>query len=112
MAFKVAATRRVVWPVTVSFPQDGGTTKKERFELEFQVLTIGEQEKAIAEGRDLLEEAVVGWPDERGPKDEHDQRVAYSDAARAELLAINHVRAAIFAALGEINSGRAAARKN
>ena len=112
MALKVAQKKRVVWPVTVNVPQDGGDTKKEKFKIEFAVLSADEQQRVIDSREDLLEHHVVGWPEGEGPKDEADQRVPFSPEAKKELLNTPYARTALFDALGEINSGRAAARKN
>lgn len=109
--FKVAAKRRLKWPVTVNVPQDGGRTQKATFEAEFELYTQDEVEEAIAANRDLLELQLVGWS-EAGVRDEHDQPLEYSEAAKKQLLAVGYVRTALFAALTEINTGRAAARKN
>ncbi len=108
--FKLAAKRRVTWPVTISYPQDGGGVRKERFDVEFEVISVDEQQQVIQRGDDLLEVQVVGWP--KGPRGEDDQPVPFSPEAKKELLGVTYARQGIFEALGEINSGRAAARKN
>lgn len=108
--FKLATKRRVTWPVTISIPQDGGSVRRERFEVEFEMIDIDEQQQIINTNGDLLDRQVVGWP--RGPKGEDDQPVAFSEEAKKKLLSINYARNGIFEALGELNSGRAAARKN
>lgn len=109
--FKLSQNRRVTWPVTVSSPQDGGKVTKEKFEVVFEVLTKTEQDQATAEGKDLLQLQVVGWPEGPLAKD-GTTRVTFTEEAKAELLGVLHARMALFEAIGEINTGRAAARKN
>lgn len=108
--FKLAAKRKVIWPVTISHPVDGGSVRREKFEVEFEIIDTDEQHQIIQAGGDLLERQVVGWP--KGPKGEDDQPVTFSAEAKAELLKISHARQGLFEALGELNTGRAAARKN
>lgn len=108
--FKLALKRKVTWPVTVRVPQDGGRTLKATFGAEFEVITQEEQQKIIADGGDLLERQLTGW-DER-VKGADDLPRAFSEEAKQEMLGITYVRQALFEALGEINSGREAARKN
>lgn len=107
--FKLAQKRQITWPVTVNIPQDGGKTQKATFDGEFEVLTQDESERAIREEKDLLEVQLIGWD---GVKDEKGEPVPFSEAAKKQLLDISYVRMAVFAAIGEFNSGRAAARKN
>ena len=108
--FKVAQKRTVKWPVTVNVPQDGGRTSKATFEAHFEVITAEEQQQAIRDGKDLLDVQLIGWNDQ--VKGDDDQPLAFSEAAKKALLDITYVRVALFDALGEINTGRAAARKN
>lgn len=109
--FKIAQKRRITWPVTVNVPQDGGKTQKASFDAQFEILSTEEIDQAIAEGKDILDVQLVGWSG-AGVRDEQDQPVEYSEAAKKQLLGINYVRTALFNALTEINTGRAAARKN
>lgn len=104
--FKLAAVRKVTWPVTVSIPKDGGDTVKATFSGEFEVLTQDELEKNHG---DLLDRVLVGW---KGVAGEDEQEVAFSPEAKANMLGITYVRAALFSAYGELQVGRAAARKN
>lgn len=108
--FKVAQKRTVAWPVTVRVPQDGGRTLNATFGAEFDVLTTEEAEEAIRDGKDLLDVQLVGW--DGRVKDENDQPLPFGADAKKRVLSIPYVRQALFEALGEINSGRAAARKN
>jgi hypothetical protein len=108
--FKVAQKRRVTWPVTVRVPQDGGRTLNATFSAEFDVLTTDEQQDAIQDGKDLLDVQLVGW--DGRVKGEDGEPLPFSPEAKKQVLAITYVRQALFEALGEINSGRAAARKN
>ena len=107
--FKLAQKRTITWPVTVNIPQDGGRTQKATFDGEFEVLTQEEAEQAVRAEKDLLEVQLIGW---NGVKDEAGEPVAFSEAAKKQLLDITYVRGALFTAIAEINNGRAAARKN
>jgi hypothetical protein len=107
--FKIAAKRLITWPVTVHVPQDGGTTRKASFDARLDVLTASEIEAALAEGKDLLEVQLVGWDKLAG---EDGQPLEYSEELKKKLLDLNYVRQGLFNALTEINTGRAAARKN
>lgn len=108
--FKVAQKRTVSWPVAVNVPQDGGRTSKATFEAKLEVLTMEEQQQAVREGRDLLDVQLAGWNEQ--VKGEDDQPLAFTPENKKTLLDITYVRQALFEALAEINSGRAAARKN
>lgn len=109
MAVKLATKRKVKWPVTVAVPQDGGNTVKASCTVEFEVLTQEELERIAAEGKDLLDAAVQGWA---GVQLDADEDLAVSEENKKRLLSITYVRAAFFAAYNEVQSGRAAARKN
>lgn len=109
--FKLATKNTVLWPVTVNVPADGGGVAKHTMSVEFLVLPQDEMERAAREGDDLLARTVCGWKD-GAVMDESGQAIAFSDEAKARLLNIPYVRTALFAALAEINQGRAAARKN
>jgi hypothetical protein len=108
--FKLAEKRRVAWPVTVKVPQDGGKTIKATFGAEFEIITKEEQQAIIAGDGDLLDRQLVGW--DARVKDENGEPLPFGDDAKRRLLDITYVRQALFEALGEINSGREAARKN
>jgi len=109
--FKLATKNTVTWPVTVNVPANGGTTVKATFSVEFEVKTQEELERIAREQGDLLQECVIGWND-GAVLDESGQAIPYSDEAKAKLLSVPYVRAALFVAFGEISQGRAAARKN
>lgn len=109
MAFKLATTKKVKWPVTVEVPQDGGKTQKAEFEVEFEVLAQDQLEALPREGKDMLAAVVIGWS---GVQDEGGEPIEYSEEAKAQLLGVTYVRAALFGAYQEVQVGRAAARKN
>lgn len=108
--FKLAEKRRVTWPVTVKIPQDGGKTTKATFGAEFEVITKDEQQAVIGAEGDLLDRQLVGW--DGRVKDEAGEPLAFTEENKKKLIDITYVRQALFEALGEINSGREAARKN
>lgn len=109
--FKLAEKKTITWPVTVSIPQDGGRTAKATFPVEFALLEQPEAEKVIAESGDLLDAQVVGWPG-GAVQDADGADMPFSEDNKAKLLRVPYVRVGLFMALGEINNGRAAARKN
>ncbi len=109
MAVKLATKRKVKWPVTIAVPQDGGNTVKSSCSVEFEVLTQDDIERLNAEGKDLLDVAVQGWA---GISLDDEEELAVSEENRKRLIAIPYVRAALFAAYNELQTGRAAARKN
>lgn len=107
--FKLAQKREIDWPVTVNVPQDGGNTVKATFTARFEVLDQAEMEKVVLDGGDLWKRVLVDW---KGVADEDGTEIAYSDEAKEKLVKIVYVRNALSAAYGELQSGRAAARKN
>jgi len=109
---RLAAVRKVVWPVTVSSPENGGHVEKETFDVEFEVLDQDAMDALVRGGEDLLERVVVGWPDSRGPTDQDGKRVTFSPLGKAQLINVTYARRALFDAYSEIQQGRAAARKN
>lgn len=110
MALRVAVVKKVRWPVTVNVPKDGGQVDAETFEAEFNVLKQSELEGLKG---DMLAAVLAGWPDDKGPKHENGtDRVPFTAEAKAELLDAPHARTGLFNAYAEIQTGRAAARKN
>lgn len=107
--FKIAAKRTLTWPVTVSIPQDGGKTTKATFKADFEVLGQDELLDITNEGKDVLERVLTGW---EGVADENGAEIPFNAEAKAQLLQIQYVRQALYAAYGELQNGRAAARKN
>ena len=108
--FKLAEKRKVKWPVTMRVPQDGGSVQKFTVGVEFEVLKKSEQQAAIDANADLLELQVCGW--DHRMKDENGADLPFSPEAKASLLELTWARQCLFEALGEVNSGREAARKN
>lgn len=113
--FKIAKSRCVKWPVTISVPQSGGTVQKHKIEAEFDLLTQSRLQEVMAADRNddgdaaLLREVLLGWD---GVADEAGQPVEFSDEARNDLVDIPYVRAALIRGYFEAASGNAAARKN
>ncbi len=107
--FKLAAKKTITWPVTVHIPQDGGKTTAATFHAEFEVLDQDELNELVLEGKDMVSEVLVGW---KGVADEQGGEIAYSAEEKKKLIAITYVRNAILTAYGEVQQGRAAARKN
>jgi hypothetical protein len=57
----------------------------------------------------MWDRTVVGW---KGYADHDGNEIPYSEEAKAQLIKIPYVRAALNLAYGELTAGRAAARKN
>lgn len=101
------------WPVAVVFPADGGKVEKSTFDAIFKRVSqtrIQEIRDAITEGKitdvQLASEVLVGW---NGITDGADP-IPFSESARAQVLDIPTVAAAIVRAWFESLSG--APRKN
>jgi hypothetical protein len=107
--FRKAKKRVIKWPVTVNQPQDGGSVRSCRFEVLFEVKTQSELEAIAKSGQDMLAAIVTGW--ERYV-DEDDKPIDFNADELGALLDDPPTRAALFFAYGEIQGGRAAARKN
>ncbi len=107
--FKLAEKKTLTWPVTVNIPQDGGKITKGTFSGEFEVLDQDELLAVTTEGSDLLDRVLTGW---KGYCDHEGNEIPFADEAKKKLLGIPYVRQALFAAYGEMQNGRAAARKN
>lgn len=106
--FKIAKKRLIEWPVTIALPVDGGEIRKHTIDVTFEILRQSEMEASAVAGEDLLERIVQGW---KRYLDEDDKPIEFSPEARRTLLDEPYVRSALFAAYGEIQSGKAA-RKN
>jgi hypothetical protein len=112
--FKVIKERRVVWPVLIPQPQDGGGIAERRVNVEFEDLPQPEQDEIYKAGgfdRDLMFRTVKGWkPGEF--KDEAGNDIEFSPDALAALMDIAYVQKAFVNAYLELHHGKAAARKN
>lgn len=107
--FKVAQVKKVTWPVTVNVPQDGGRTMKATFSAEIEVIDRDEQRAVLDANGDLLDRQLVGWSN---VKDADGNDFPFNDENKKKLLGIPYVCQALYEALGQINTGREAARKN
>ena len=107
--FKMAKTKTVSWPVTVKVPQDGGSTVNNEFTAVFDVITQEAMDAVVLASGDLLDRVLIGW---EGVAREDGEPIAFSSEAKKDLLDITYVRHALFGAYGEVQQGRAAARKN
>lgn len=109
--FRVAAVKKVWWPVLVQIPADGGKIQKHEFDAEFEIPSLEEHDEFTGGGGDALSRWLTGnfkrVKNEAGDEDEPD-----GDATKAKLLSINHVRNGLLAAFYQAFHGRAAARKN
>lgn len=108
--FKLAEKKTLEWPVTVNVPQDGGRTTKSTFIALLEVIGKDEQDTIISAGESMAHRMLVGW--KSGVADAEGNELPFSDENRDKLLGIPYVLNAVYEAIGEINRGRAAARKN
>lgn len=110
--FKIEDQETIEWPVVVNVPQNGGTFKKERFTVEFMMISDSEI-LSIHEGggRDpeVLRKVVVGWGDDVFDRD--GKPLPFTRESLELLINIRRNRDALISAYGEISKGEAA-RKN
>ncbi len=114
MAFVLSQSESYTWPVTVEFPVDGGRFDKQTFDAQFKRLPqqrIREIWDQIQLGDinddELCDQVVIGWS---GINDAKGEAVPYSEKAKADLLNVPLVAAAIVTAwLDSLSKGK---RKN
>lgn len=114
MAFVLKQSDSYVWPVTVEIAIDGGRFDRQTFDAEFKRLPQARNNAIIAAARaetttdlEVAEEVLVGW---KGITDDAGKDVPYSETAKAQLLDVPGVSAAVVE--GYINSLLGAKRKN
>jgi hypothetical protein len=114
MAFVLSQSESYTWPVSVEFPIDGGRFDKQTFDAEFRRLPqarIREIWDQIQSGNlnddDLCDQVLVGWS---GIQDAKAGEVPYSEKAKADLLNVPLVAAAVVSSwLDSLSKGK---RKN
>jgi hypothetical protein len=114
MPFVLSQSESYNWPVTVEFPVDGGRFDKQTFDAEFKRLPqskIREIWDQIQSGDlsddDLCQEVLIGWS---GINDAKGSEVPFSEKAKADLLNVPLVAAAIVTSwLDSLSKGK---RKN
>lgn len=114
MAFVLKQSASYTWPVSFKLPADGGKFEKQSFDAEFKRLPQGrineiqaevqarikaaERNEAIEDGitdQSIAREILIGWS---GIVDDEGDEVAYSTAARDQLLEVPTVAAAVILA--------------
>ena len=114
MAFVLKQSASYTWPVSFKLPADGGKFEKQSFDAEFKRLPQGrineiqaevqarikavERNEAIEDGitdQSIAREISIGWS---GIVDDEGDEVAYSTAARDQLLEVPTVAAAVILA--------------
>jgi hypothetical protein len=113
MGFAIKQTASYSWPVVVELPADGGRFEKHTFDAEFRRLNQTRIESIMSEAvagqlRDVevAGEVMIGW---KGIT-ENGEDIPYSEKAKADLLGLQLVAAAVIKAWMESLSG--AKRKN
>lgn len=114
MAFVLSQSESYSWPVTVEFPVDGGRFDKQTFDAEFKRLPqqrIREIWDQIQAGDltddELCDQVLTGWS---GIQDAKGSDVPYSEKAKADLLNVPLVAAAVVSSwLDSLSKGK---RKN
>lgn len=109
--FKIASKRTVKWPVVVNVPQDGGTTRSEKFTCEFVIMdqSVIDETLSDANSNDIafLADVVHDWD---GVVDDGSQPIDCNDDTKKMLFDIPYVRSAVLRAYFDaVNGGR---RKN
>ena len=114
MAFVLKQSETYSWPVTVEIPIDGGRFDRQTFDAEFKRLPQARNNAIIAAAKaetttdlEVAEEVLVGW---KGISDDDGKDIPYSETAKAQLLDVPGVSAALVE--GYINSLLGAKRKN
>lgn len=114
MAFVITQSQSYSWPVAVEFPVDGGRFDRQTFDAQFKRLPqdrireVWDRIKADELDDDgLCNEILVGWS---GITDDKGAEIPYSEKARANLLKVPLVAAAIVGAW--LDSLSKAKRKN
>jgi hypothetical protein len=112
--FVLSQSESYSWPVAVEFPVDGGRFDKQTFDAEFRRLPqarIREIWDRIQSGDlnddELCSEVLVGWS---GIQDGKGDQVPYSEKAKADLLNVPLVAAAVVSSW--LDSLSKAKRKN
>lgn len=114
MSFTIKQSQTYVWPVTVEIPINGGRFDRQTFDAEFKRLPQARNNAIIAAARsesttdlEVAEEVLIGWS---GITDDDGADVPYSESAKATLLDVPGVAAALVE--GYLNSLLGAKRKN
>jgi hypothetical protein len=126
MAFTLKQSGSYLWPVTIEVPTDGGRHQKETFDAELKRLpqsriieiqdAVQKRLSAIQRDEDtdsmitdqeIASEILVGWA---GVNDGDGEAIPFSEKAKAELLDVPTVTAAIVTAY--FSSLQGAKRKN
>jgi hypothetical protein len=114
MAFVLKQSDSYVWPVTVEIPIDGGRFDRQTFDAEFKRLPQARNNAIVAAAKaeattdlEVADEVLVGW---KGIADDAGEDVPYSETAKAQLLDVPGVSAALVEAY--LKSLIGAKRKN
>lgn len=112
--FIISQKASYTWPVTVEFPVDGGKTERQTFDAEFRRIPqsrMADLRKQIEAGdvtdMDICLEVLTGWA---GVTDDRGESVPFSEGAKAQLLDVPLVAAAVVMAWMQSLTG--AKRKN
>ncbi len=108
--FKLAAVRKVKWPVTVNIPQEGGKVLAVEFDAFFEILTMPEIEELQQANGDVVARVLVGW--DRMMNESGDAPVEFTPETKAQALQIPYLRTALVGAYFEAANGNRAKRKN
>jgi hypothetical protein len=108
--FKLAAVKKVTWPVVVQIPIDHGKVQKAEFDAEFEILEQSEHDELVNAGGDLIERVLVGWA--RVKDEDGNQDINFGPEQKRQMLGITYARIALLKAYYEACQGRKAERKN
>lgn len=108
--FKLAAVKRVWWPVVVEIPLDDGRTRKEEFDVELEILGQAEHEELVLATGRLLNRVLTGW--RRVKNEDGTDDLPFTEENKAALLNIPYVLKALSKAYVDASLGMRAARKN
>ncbi len=108
--FKFTQNPKIWWPVTISYPIDGGKVGKATFEAHFQVKDadeLGDLGVGAFSDVEVLSSVLLGW---KGVADEEGNEIEYSDENKEMFLKNPYVRK--HTALAYLECVNGAKRKN
>lgn len=114
--FKLTPIKSINWPVTVSVPQDGGTTKKYKFTVQFDLISHQEYKDFFKDAKDgepggegdigIARRVVTGWQNDLC--DESGNPLEYNEENKERLINTSYARGAIITSYIDCSQGKAA----
>ena len=103
MSYNLTEDRRVMWPVTINEPADGGKITRRKIDIEFRIDDIAKWEETGESVKDVLTRNIVGWS---GLQNSKKEPVPFNDETLEQLLTDPYALPAIWNAyLNEVLAG-------